>query len=445
MKTPIADFVREYAQQSMTRFHMPGHKGKSFLGCENYDITEVTDADALYEAKGIIAESEQNATKLFATKKTLYSTEGSSQCIKAMLYLAMNYAKTTGRKYVIAARNVHKSFLYGAALLDLDVVWLWPDEMHSLCSCNISANQLDEELQSHKEKPIAVYITNPDYLGNQIDVKAIAQVCHKYGTILIVDNAHGAYLHFLKESQHPIDLGADLCCDSAHKTLPVLTGGAYLQISNYAAPYFAMHAKQAMALFGSTSPSYLILSSLDLCNSYLNNGYRDKLDHKVLEIKTIKEKLIQNGWKIEETDPLKITIRATEQQNGYEIARILRRAHIECEYADENFVVCMLTLENSLEELNHLVECLDKNLSVAVENPQFTPVKTKQIQSIREALFSDSESIAVESALGRVCGAPLVSCPPAIPIVISGELINKEAIDLLIYYGIEEIEVLKNR
>ena len=277
MRTPIADFVKEYAEKKMTRFHMPGHKGKSFLGCEAYDITEVKGADALYEADGIIAESEANAAEAFGTERTVFSTEGSSQCIRAMLHLAVHYKKHCGKPYVLAARNVHKAFLYSAALVDFDVEWLFSAEMHSLCSCKITPEQIEAVLSQKEEMPAAVYLTSPDYLGGQADIKAIADVCHKYGTILAVDNAHGAYLHFLEEKQHPIDLGADICCDSAHKTLPVLTGGAYLQISKTAPEYFAKHAKQVMALYGSTSPSYLILSSLDLCNHQFKSGYQERL------------------------------------------------------------------------------------------------------------------------------------------------------------------------
>ena len=132
MNTPIADFVRGYAKQNKTRLHMPGHKGDAFLGCEPFDITEVNGADALYEAEGIIAESETNAKYLFGTGKTVFSTEGSTQCIKAMLHLALTYKKRSGRPYVIAARNAHKAFLYAVALLDLDVVWIYPTEMTSI-------------------------------------------------------------------------------------------------------------------------------------------------------------------------------------------------------------------------------------------------------------------------------------------------------------------------
>ena len=168
MQTPIVDFVRAYAKADGARFHMPGHKGKAFLGCEPYDITEIMGADALYEAEGIIAESEKNAAKLFGTRATFYSTEGSSQCIRAMLFLAVRGWQGNGRPYVIAARNAHKAFLYALALLDMDVVWLYPKKLHALCSCQILPEQLAAVLSEQKQPPAAVYVTSPDYLGGQL-------------------------------------------------------------------------------------------------------------------------------------------------------------------------------------------------------------------------------------------------------------------------------------
>lgn len=136
----------------------------------------------------------------------------------------------------------------------------------SLCACPVTAAGLEKTLAGLDAPPAAVYVTSPDYLGGMQDVAALAEVCHRHGTLLMVDNAHGAYLRFLRPSRHPLDLGADLCCDSAHKTLPVLTGGAYLHIAKTAPASLAENAKEALALFGSTSPSYLTLSSLDCFN-----------------------------------------------------------------------------------------------------------------------------------------------------------------------------------
>lgn len=442
MQTPIVDFVKNYTNSQMTRFHMPGHKGMPFLGCESYDITEIQGADALYEAEGIIAKSEANATELFGTQKTLYSTEGSSQCIRAMLYLALTCQKRQKKPYVIAGRNAHKAFLYAAALLDLEIIWLYPEEIHSLCSCMISSKQLENVLKEQEEAPIAVYLTSPDYLGGQLDLSSIAKICHQYGTILAVDNAHGAYLHFLKEKTHPMDLGADICCDSAHKTLPVLTGGAYMHISKNAPAYFSQNAKQAMILFGSTSPSYLTLASLDMCNQYLSDSYSEKLNTCIEKIVCAKEKLRENGWTTMDTDPLKITIQCPSQCNGYETAEKLRAGKIECEYADSQYVVLMLTNENTEKDLKSLVDVLDKNPYSDYETISFKPVQTKQAVSIRNAIFSTHEMISIDKAIGRICGSPTVSCPPAIPIVVSGEMIDENAIQIFKHYGIEQIEVI---
>ena len=232
----------------MPRFHMPGHKGESALGFEAFDLTEIEGADDLYAAHGIIAKSEENATALFGTAHTFYSTEGATHAIKAMLALA-----TAGveQPRILAARNAHKAFLYGCGLLDIDVAWLYDTDTTHLCRCTITPEMLQKALDGAENTYVAVYVTSPDYLGNVQDIEALATVCHAHNIPLLVDNAHGAYLAFCSPSRHPIALGADLCADSAHKTLPVLTGGAYLHIAPRAAR-FAHEARRALSLFGSS-------------------------------------------------------------------------------------------------------------------------------------------------------------------------------------------------
>ena len=438
MNTPVADFVQRYAKAGTARLHMPGHKGRCFLGCEPWDITEIHGADALYEAEGILAESEQNAAALFGSQRTCYSTEGSSQCIRAMLYLAV---AASGSHTVVAARNVHRAFVSAAALRDLEIRWLWPEESRSLCGCPISPAQLEETLHSLPEPPAAVYLTSPDYLGGMAQIPALAQVCHQHGTLLLVDNAHGAYLRFLQPSLHPLDLGADLCCDSAHKTLPVLTGGAYLHLSLTAPAQLASLAKSALGLFGSTSPSYLTLASLDLCNRYLAEGYPQRLAEAVERLAELRERLTAAGWRVEPSDPLRVTVAAPRGVTGQELAGQLRRQGVECEYADRDFLVLMATPENTPEELAQAAAALGQCPGEA-NPPQLPLARGERACSIRQAAFAPRETVDAAHSLGRVCGLPTVGCPPAIPIAVSGERITPEALALFAYYGIEQVEVL---
>ena len=424
---------------------MPGHKGASFLGIEQLDITEIQGADSLYEAEGIIAQSEANASTLFDSR-TLYSTEGSSQCIRAMLYLISIYAKQQGRKPTIAAgRNAHKAFLTAVAMLDVDVSWLYPANPLSYLSCNLTAEKLEEHLQNAQDKPTAVYLTSPDYLGMVADIRNLAEVCHRYGVLLAVDNAHGAYLKFLPESLHPMDLGADICCDSAHKTLPVLTGGAYLHLSTKMDAAVRQQAKNAMMLFGSTSPSYLILQSLDAANRYLEN-YPEKLRKALPQLVAFKERLCQQGYSLYGSEPLKLTIHAKPYgYTGNQLADLLRKMDIESEFADPDYLVLMLSAETDEPVLARLEQALSRippHLPLTDEKPTLVP--GKQMMSIREAALACSELLPVEQCLGRVLAVPTVGCPPAVPILVCGEQIDAHSIECFTYYGIKQCCVVKS-
>ena len=441
MNTPICDFVREYAAQNPRRLHMPGHKGKGFLGIEHLDITEIRGADSLYEAQGIIMESEKNASRLFGCE-TFYSAEGSSQCIRAMLWLASAHAQNKGKKLRIAAgRNAHKTFLSAAALLDAEVSWICPEENGSYLSCRPSAKQIDAMLSAENETT-AVYLTSPDYLGNLADIRGIAEVCHKHGVLLLVDNAHGAYLRFLPQSVHPMDLGADLCCDSAHKTLPVLTGGAYLHIAD---EEMAKFAKKALGLFGSTSPSYLILQSLDAANEYLTEKFPEQLREFLPQVEETKKCLMARGYSFEGDEPLKLTICTKSYgYTGTELAALLEEQNIFCEFADPDYLVMMLSAEGGRETLDLLEKALcslpERN-PITEEPPKFA--LPEKVMEIREALLSAGEKLPVKECIGRILSDASVGCPPAVPVIMCGERIDEAAAECFAYYGIEECCVVK--
>lgn len=422
---------------------MPGHKGRGFIN--SLDITEINGADVLYHAEGIIAESEANATKLFNTGHTFYSTEGSTLAIKAMLGII---ARECGRgAKILAARNVHKAFVYAVGELDLSVEWLFPSVGGHLCECRLTPDEVKQAIERADTKPSAVYITSPDYLGNMLDVGGIAKACNERGIPLLVDNAHGAHLAFCEPSLHPIAQGAVMCADSAHKTLPVLTGGAYLHIARGYEKYIGM-ARDTLSLFASTSPSYLTLCSLDLCNASLDGRFKQgiaKCKQRVTKIKQVLTSLGQSESADEDTK-----IRIDAHRFGYTgtgYSEKLRKNRIECEYADGRYVVLMASPQNSARDFRRLeraiIKIAEEGLSEIKENePRLTSLPTA-VMSVREALFAPYEAVKAKDAYGRICASPTVSCPPAIPAVISGEVIDEGAIKILSHYGIESVNVVR--
>ena len=541
METPICDFVKEYADNGFSRFHMPGHKGRKFIGCEKYDITEIDGADVLSHAEGIIKKSQENAAKLFGSGASFYSTEGSSQCIKTMLAVVFaDYrrkllhektdkpanlceAQKTDRQeklcenqdtdarsiceneiiekpeaiperaYVLAARNVHKSMIDALALLDLDVEFIYPQDADSICVSMVTPADIMEYLEKVSDNteikteeikkildiaeikteeveiksdnaerddiklsdterknicgkdnkrnmlPMAVYITSPDYLGNTADIEGISKVCEKYDIPLIVDNAHGAYQAFLDEEKygniHPIKSGAAICCDSAHKTLPVLTGGAYIHVSRKYKERFAPYVASYMTMFGSTSPSYLIMQSLDMCNRYIDEKIRHELSECIGRIEKTKKVLVENNVKLMETEPLKIVIdTAAAGMEGGKLAEELRKYKIECEYADKYFVVLMITPQNDEKDFERLEKWAVKTKYKRVAKKKIEPKKlilhrAERVMSIRKAAFSPYRKIKVSDAGGSICASQTIACPPAIPIAVKkgGQYVQVQA------------------
>ena len=438
MTTPIFDFLKKYAQSGYARLHMPAHKGCGPLG-EALDITEVTGADALYEADGIIKESEENASAIFGAS-TFYSAEGSSLAIRGMVYLLSLYAASVGKKpRILATRNAHKSFISAVTMLDTELRWV-VGKADSYISSSVTASDIRDALRDADEPFTAVYVTSPDYLGNIANIAEIAGACHEFGALLVVDGAHGAYLKFLSRPMHPIDLGADMCCASAHKTLPVLTGGAYLHVSSCAPEVLRENAKSAMAAFGSTSPSYLILSSLDRFNANIPN-----FSEFCNTVEDMKRLIADAGYVTVGDEPMKITIDAKAYgYRGVELREELCLRGVSPEFADEDFLVLMPSPSNSQLELDRVISALftiPKRAKILTRPPAF--VLPQRILSPRAAALSPRETVSLDSALGRVLANASVGCPPAIPIAVAGELIGEHEIEVFRYYGYEKLTVVR--
>ncbi|SDB30076.1 Arginine/lysine/ornithine decarboxylase [Ruminococcaceae bacterium FB2012] len=442
--TPIYDFVKSYNESGTVRMHMPGHKGQALLGAERLDITEIKGADYLYEAEGIIRRSEEIASGLYGSARTLFSTEGSSFSIKGMLACAKAFLGAGAR--FAAARNCHRAFLNGCILLDIDPMWIFPGKSsRSVCSSEVTAEDVRRTLEQDPSIR-AVYITSPDYFGNMSDIAGIAEVCHRKGAILLVDNAHGAYLKFAGEGLHPLDCGADLCCDSVHKTLPALTGASLLHISKRAPHGLAERAPEEMSLFGSTSPSYVIMQSIERCMLELKNGLSEGIRKFCKEVSAHKARLLSAGFELAGQEPMKITLSAAVKgRSGGELAEHLRKKGIEPEYADRLYVVLMPTPYNrpgDLEAVTSVLEALpDKGAPLLSDDPEISV--PKKAMSPREAYFRPFRRIPVEEAVGKVCARTAMSCQPSIPVIAGGEVFDEKIIKILKNYGIFRADVVE--
>ena len=450
---PVKKFIEMYKESKKVRLHMPGHKGA--FGYED-DITEVHGADSLYEASGIIAESEKRTAELFGAASTFYSTEGSSQVIKAMCFLAMQrwYATHKGKPIILATRNAHKSFIYADMLLGFDIKWMYPKrEEYSLCKCELTPEELDGYIKNNDQGSIAaVYVTSPDYLGNILDIEGIAKVAHKYDIPLLVDNAHGAYLKFLEKDIHPITLGADMCADSAHKTLPVLTGGAYLHISKNSLflknDGFEQEVRKALLMFGSTSPSYMIMESLDEAINRIKTEDYAKTEKRVAKLE---KELTSIGYKLlNDNEPLKIVVDLRGLSiSGNELSDKLRKKGLECEYADPDFLV---TMWSPFNEYPQDYDKFKDSMSELQNEVDESPVADLEIGDYKlpdvkyqpyEVKFLPHKKVKVDDSLiGKVVADTSVSCPPAVSPIVAGEIINKNILSILEYYGIDIIDIL---
>jgi arginine/lysine/ornithine decarboxylase len=271
----------------------------------------------------------------------------------------------------------------------------------------------------------------------------LAKVAKKYGVLLLVDNAHGAYLKFL--DKHPITLGASMCADSAHKTLPALTGGAYLHLSSEIYNELNDYIETALSLFGTTSPSYLILSSLDNVNEYLSNGYDKKLKEFTSKLDLLKKDLKSAGYTLVGNEPLKITIDAKAYgYTGNEIVEILKNNDIFVEFYDLDYVVLMFTteiLDREIEKFKAVLLSIKKRKEIEKTNFSFS--KNERSLSLQETISSLTETTYIDSAVGKIYADFNLPCPPAVPIIMPGEVITNNTLEIFKYYNIDKVKIIK--
>lgn len=426
-ETPLWDAVERFRKKKRSAFHMPGHKynppydmGVLF----DHDITEVEGVDSLYHAAGPILKTEKNYARLYGSRASFLSAGGSTLCIQAMLALVA----PRGKK-VILSRMVHSSAVAAMALLGLEPHWIWPkvaqtpEEGLPGMALPITIRQISAALNECPDAA-AVYLTSPDYMGQTEPIPAIAQLCKAAGVPLLVDNAHGAHLPFLAGWEHPIRQGADMCCDSLHKTLPVLTGAAMLHVAD---PDFVPCARQAMALFGSTSPSYPIMLSADLAFPYLKHSYAQEAAPVAAELNRLRRELKNQGFALAKTEPMRITLEF--RSLGYDDAEFghwLRSHKVEPEFLEGGVCVLLASPRSTLKDIANLETALRQLPRLEPRKPlTFLPQPPPVRMTMRQAALAPRAVLPLgEKLVGRIAALPVSTCPPGIPLVVPGEEIT---------------------
>lgn len=446
---PITDFLTVYAASGTSRLHMPGHKGiapdgyPDFLSAAfPYDLTEIAGADELYEPEGIIAQSEAITASLYHSGYSCYSAGGSTLSILSMVTAAV---RKCGRE-IIAVRNAHLAFVNACVHCDAEIHWLVPeyDRETGLC-LPVTAVEIERCMQAHPEAKI-VYLTSPDYYGVQADVGAIAKVVHARGGILLCDNAHGAHL-IAFDGVHPMAAGADLCCDSPHKTLPVLTGGSILHCGKEMAKRLTKsELKRLMTMYGSTSPSYLIMASLEQAVLWMQRDGIGSFQQLGRRMEQLSRQLRQMGIILLDrvTDCTKLTLDA--YRCGYtsdELSYELRRFKMEPEFSGGGKVVLMFSPQTDAETFERLLrfgQSLKKRSPIGYPDFALSP---ERVMPLREAAFAPSVEVDTANAQGKVAAENRIACPPGIPVVTGGEKIGAAEKKMLLDSGIFRINVLK--
>ena len=425
-------------------FHMPGHKRNPLWteGLLEADITEIAGADNLHAPDGVIKDAEKRASACFGTTATLMLTGGSTVGVLASISAVCN----TGDRIIIA-RNCHKSVFNAVRMHSLDVSFVFPQIEHLLgCYGRVEPWHIADQMDKSGAK--IVVVTSPTYEGVVSDIKAIAHEVHLRDGILIVDSAHGAHLgfsdYFPPSARH---LGADIVIESAHKTLPCLTGGAYLHICTDSVRKGAV--QQAVGTYLTSSPPYPILCSLDRFVSFegkdkLFNAYVKKLDDFYSKSASL------GCLKIVKTcDPSKIVISCSGANiNGFELKdKLLMKYGIELEMAMPGYALAMTSVADTQEGFNRLL-CALKEISsgLAPTEKKRTPPPPmpKTRRSLTQRLPFACCLLPLGRAVGRVSCDSIFAYPPGSPIIAPGEEITEEVIEYLNILSASRAQILSD-
>lgn len=471
--------LEEYSKEDFYPFHMPGHKRNPlFDRSYSIDITEIYDFDDLHHPEGILKEKMEETAKFYGADQSFYLINGSTGGI-----LSAISAVTEIGDEILIARNCHKSVFHAVFLRKLKPYYVYPQILkEKWINGGISYIDVENELKLHSNIK-AVVIVSPTYEGIVSNVKAIAEISHKYGVPLIVDEAHGA--HFVYGSQFPksaLECGADLVIQSLHKTLPSMTQTGILHKKSKLVS--TEQLKFYLQVYQTSSPSYVLMASIDSCLMWMKQNAKTCMKDYSRKLEQIYKETVQlkNIWclsskcigksEIWDFDCSKIVFGSRlESWSGKRIMKLLREQyHLEMEMSTPSYVIAMTSVMDSEEGMNRLIDALkeidqimdadkiekcnkidDKwKLSDKIEeemgegqekektylqiSAEYWNLKHQLVLSPYEASLKEKELIHLKEASGRICAESSYIYPPGIPFFMPGERLEKKDMERILYY-----------
>lgn len=424
-------------------FHMPGHKrqGEWLEGLYEADITEISGADDLHAPIGIIADAQKRAAELFGTRETVFLTGGSTCGILS----AISAVCDRGSKIIIA-RNCHKSVYNACQINDLKVNYIYPQPEYRLgCFGTVAPYQVADAMDQSRAR--VVVITSPTYEGIVSDIKGIAREVHNRDGILIVDSAHGAHLgfneYFPKSARHQ---GADIVIESAHKTLPCLTGAALLHINSG----LSLDIQEKLGIFETSSPPYPIICSIDRAVSKISTQDLFTPYVKRLNAFYTATRKLRNLSVIKTDDPSKLIISVKNADiNGFELKKLLREKYsIELEMAMPQYALGMTSLADTDEGFARLYTALykiDKTLSPCKKLRPLFPPPAEAARSLYIPNNGTYQLLNYKDCVGRISAEFIYAYPPGSPIIAPGEVFSREIIEYIDYLSTAGAQVYSSK
>jgi lysine decarboxylase len=434
---------------------MPGHKMGRLIpdgfgnNIFNFDVTEVPGTDNMHYPTGAIKEAQLLAAEAFGCANTYFLVNGSTCGIYSMILSVCN----PGDK-IIVSRDCHKSVINALILVGAIPVYMFPEFISEFgITGGIDIGKL-KKLANQNRDAKGVIITYPSYYGICSDIKEIAKIVHENNMILMVDEAHGT--HFKFSDKLPIsslEAGADICVQSAHKTIPSLTQSSYLHISKNFKNINRL--EDALRLTQTTSPSYILMMSLDCARNYMQVSGQNELDLLIEKCNEIKKCLIKCGitiigrdligrYGINDIDITRIVVNSLAYGiSGFQMETILKDEYnIQVEMSDIYNIIAICTVADKKKELDCLKDSLievyknkekylDKNIELQIKKINYKITSSELVISPREAYFKEGEFIPIEYAESRISKSIIAPYPPGIPIINYGENITKDIIQTI--------------